>query len=67
MYKSFRIRKRRLAALFSLSVPGRGLEPPHLTTYAPQAYLATSYSTRAGTLEPFADYTQHFLNFQSFT
>ena len=29
------------------SVRGRGLEPPRLATLAPQASLATNYSTRA--------------------
>ena len=30
-----------------LFVRGRGLEPPRLAAHAPQACLATSYSTRA--------------------
>ena len=28
-------------------VPGRGLEPPRLAAYAPQAYAFTNYTTRA--------------------
>ena len=28
-------------------VHGRGLEPPRLTAYAPQAYMFTNYITRA--------------------
>lgn len=28
-------------------VPRRGLEPPHLTAYAPQAYVYTSFTTWA--------------------
>ena len=33
-----------------LCVHGRGLEPPRLTAYAPQAYMFTNYITRALTL-----------------
>ncbi len=29
------------------SVPGGGLEPPHLTAYAPQTYLSTNSNIRA--------------------
>ena len=28
-------------------VPGRGLEPPCLATYAPEAYASTNFATRA--------------------
>ena len=28
-------------------VLGRGLEPPRLTAYAPQAYVYTNFTTRA--------------------
>ena len=31
----------------STSVPGGGLEPPHLAAYAPQTYLSTNSNIRA--------------------
>ena len=31
----------------SLLVPTRGLEPPHLAAYAPQAYVYTNFTTSA--------------------
>ena len=33
---------------FLIFVPRRGLEPPRLATYAPQAYVFTNYTTWAG-------------------
>ena len=30
-----------------INVPTRGLEPPHLAAYAPQAYVYTNFTTSA--------------------
>ena len=30
------------------TVPGTGLEPAYLTAYAPQTYVSTNFTTRAG-------------------
>lgn len=44
-------KKRSLLLLFSFLVPGTGLEPARIAPYAPQTYVSTSSTTRAGVSE----------------